>query len=50
MRILLYNWLKDNGEFRMASFSDPDIIGQWKFVPESAEALIRNDMELLFGK
>ena len=34
----------------MASFSDPDIIGQWKFVPESAEALIRNDMELLFGK
>lgn len=50
MRILLYNWLRDNGEFRMASFSDPDIIGQWKFVPESAEALIRNDMELLFGK
>ena len=50
MRILLYNWLRDNGEFRMASFSDPAVIGQWKFVPESAEALIRNDMELLFGK
>ena len=50
MRVLLYNLLKDNGEFRMASFSDPDIIGQWKYVPESAEALIRNDMELLFGK
>lgn len=50
MRILLYDWLKDNGEFRMATFSDPDIIGQWKFVPESAAALIRDDMELLFGK
>ncbi|MGM9739115.1 MAG: bifunctional metallophosphatase/5'-nucleotidase [Candidatus Cryptobacteroides sp.] len=50
MRILLYNWLKDNGEFRMAGFSDPDIIGQWKFVPESAEALIRDDMKLLFGE
>lgn len=50
MRILLYNWLRDNGEFRMATFSDPDVIGQWKFVPESAEALIRDDMMLLFGE
>ena len=50
MRILLYNWLKDNGEFRMSTFSDPNVIGQWKFVPESAEALIRDDMGLLFRK
>ena len=50
MRILLYNWLKDNGEFRMSTFSDPNVIGQWKFVPESAEALIRDDMMLLFGE
>lgn len=50
MRVLLYNWLRDNGEFRMATFSDPAVIGQWKFVPESAEALIRDDMALLFVK
>ncbi|MGM9768605.1 MAG: bifunctional metallophosphatase/5'-nucleotidase [Candidatus Cryptobacteroides sp.] len=50
MRILLYNWLKDNGEFRMATFSDPAVVGQWKFVPESAEAIIRDDMALLFGE
>lgn len=50
MRVLLYNWLRDNGEFRMATFSDPAVIGQWKFVPESAEALIRDDMALFFVK
>ena len=49
-RTILYQYFKKNGSVDPAVIGNPEVIGSWKFVPESAPAAIKADVELLYGK
>ena len=49
-RTILYQYFKKNGSVDPVVIGDPKVIGTWKFVPESAPAAIKADVELLYGK
>ncbi len=49
-RTILYEYFKKYGSVDPAVIGDPKVIGSWKFVPESAPAAIKADVELLYGK
>ena len=49
-RTILYQYFKKNGSVDPAVIGNPKVIGSWKFVPESAPAAIKADVELLYGK
>ena len=49
-RTILYEYFKKNGSVDPAVIGNPKAIGSWKFVPESAPAAIKADVELLYGK
>ena len=49
-RTILYQYFKKNGSVDPAVIGNPEVIGSWKFVPESAPAAIKADVELLSGK
>lgn len=49
-RTILYQYFKKNGSVDPAVIGDPKVIGSWKFIPESASAAIKADVELLYGK
>ena len=49
IRNILYDYLKENGSIDPAVIGNPNVIGSWKFVPETiAEKALDRDMELLF--
>ena len=49
-RTILYEYFKKNGSVDPAVIGNPKAIGSWKFIPESAPAAIKADVELLYGK
>ena len=49
-RTILYEYFKKYGSVDPAVIGDPKVIGSWKFIPESAPAAIKADVELLYGK
>ena len=49
IRNILYDYLKENGSIDPAVIGNPNVIGSWKFVPETiAEKALDRDMALLF--
>ena len=49
IRSLLYDYLKENGSIDPEVIGNPDVIGGWKFVPESlARKSLQSDMAKLF--
>ena len=49
IRNILYDYLKENGSIDPAVIGNPNVIGSWKFVPETiAENALDRDMALLF--
>lgn len=49
-RTILYRYFKKNGSIDPSVVGDPKVVGSWKFLPESAPAAIKADVELLYGK
>ncbi len=49
-RTILYEYFKKNDSVDPAVIGNPKVIGSWKFIPESAPAAIKADVELLYGK
>ncbi len=49
-RTILYQYFKKYGSVDPSVIGDPKVIGSWQFVPESAPAAIKADVELLYGK
>jgi len=47
---LLYNYVSRVGSLHFEDVDDPKEIGYWEFAPESAKAIIADDMNLLFGE
>lgn len=50
IREMMYDFIKKHGTITSEIISDESVLGSWKFVPESAEKLVQNDMELMFGR
>lgn len=51
IRNILYDYLKVNGSIDPEVIGNPEVIGQWKFVPEEmAGKALDKDMELLFHR
>ena len=49
IRDLLHGYLSEFGSIDPAVIGDPEVVGSWRFIPESlAEPLMRQDMDLLF--
>lgn len=49
IRNILYDYLKEKGSIDPAVIGNPNVIGSWKFVPETiAEKALDRDMALLF--
>lgn len=49
-RTLLYDYMKTTGGLNLEDFSDPALLGSWKFTPVAiAEPLFKKDYDLLFG-
>lgn len=49
IRNLLYDYLVENGSIDPETIWNPEVIGNWKFIPEKmADSMIETDMELLF--
>ncbi|MGN1046094.1 MAG: 5'-nucleotidase C-terminal domain-containing protein, partial [Candidatus Cryptobacteroides sp.] len=49
IRDLLHGYLGEFGSIDPAVIGDPEVVGSWRFIPESlAEPLMRQDMDLLF--
>lgn len=51
IRNLLYDYLKTYRRISASEICNPDLVGEWKFVPESLAAeSLEKDMRLLFGR
>lgn len=50
IRELIYRYVVKHGRITSDLVSDPSLIGEWHFIPESANARIQDDMDLLFRR
>ena len=50
VRTLIYRVLKEEGEVTSAYYSNPQVVGSWRFVPASAQKAIEKDFKLIFPK
>lgn len=51
IRDLIYQFISENGALEEPKFSDPRVVGEWRFVPEvTVRPFIELDMNRLFGR
>lgn len=49
IRELIYQFISEHKTIVPEIISDPDLLGEWHFVPETCKELLEKDMELIFG-
>ena len=49
-RTILYEYFRKNGSIDPAVVGRNELVGRWKFVPESVRGSIEKDVELMLGQ